>query len=261
MNLTASAKQQRILARAKARECLNERGNRIFLIWGILTCVLATVALSVILDSFYFIFYQNFAAYEAIAVLCLGVTRFLVFYFLAFPLYLGVMDAAGRVSRGEQADLSVFFGFYRSLRMLGRAWRIQFHVVIAALPFLAVLAFHYAVLFCHFWEWRILFSAISISALPFAVIGGFFSTGRALLFVRIAVRDGECSLRRARKRTARLAKENMRSVQLLRLRCWGAFCLSLLSIGVVTLIDTLPASLLVGEQVLMQWEQSMTHNQ
>ena len=256
-----SAKQQRILARAKARECLNGKGNRLLLIWGILACVLVTVALSIVVDSFYVILARDFRVTEAVALLCLGAARFLLFYFLAFPLYLGVVDAAGRISRDEQADLFVFFGFYRSLRMLGRAWRIQLRVAVAALPFFAVAALRYAIAFCPSLAWESVFSAVFTLALPLAVIGGFLSTGRVLLFVRMAVRDEGRSLRNVRKETARLARGNMRSLHLLRLRYWSAFLLSLLSIGVVTLIDTLPTSLLIGEQVLLQWEKNITTNQ
>ena len=250
------AKQQRIVAREEARNCLNAKGNRLLLILGILSCILATIALSIAVDSIFVALNLHSRLGNAVAALCAGSVRFLLFYFLAFPLYLGVVSVSGKLSRGEQADFFSFFEWYRSFRMLWRAWRIQIRVLWAAFPFLAISALRYMTYFHQFPELEYAATAILTSALAPILIWAFFSTGRMLLFVRLAVRDEEHSLRSIGKRTARLAKGNMVSVNLLRLRCWGELALSLLSIGVVTLMHSLPMSLLVGDRILIQLEQN-----
>ena len=242
-------KQQRVKCLTKAKAVLDKDGNRLTLIVGILCCIMTAVSVLLMLSAIYeAVPFSSFFDYAEVAVL-FGSVQMLLSFFLVFPLYLGVLRTAGKMCRGEPVAVTSFFEYYRSFSALWRAWGIQLRIFWRALPILIVIASGYVPLFIDTAE---LYNALTIviwSVSPLLLIWGFFSTSRLFAFAPLAVCDDSSPLGTVAKQAKQAARKKMGRIFAMRLRMLVGLILSLLSVGVITLIHTMPLTLLAYSEL------------
>ena len=241
---TEAPKAVRDRAFGRARALLNERNNRLMLIVGILACILATVAVTVILSSLVVAFDLVALVGEPMAVVLMNVVQAVLCFFTVYPLYLGLFDSALSISRGEQADISLLFGFYSSFRMLWRAWRIQLRILWNSFPLLLVIAASHVSLFSEIELISTVVLPVLVLVEPLLLFWGLYSSSRIFPFAMLALKEPAIPLREAMKCAKRATRGRVFAVCAMRIRLIWRFLLSLLSIGVVTLLHVLPLTLL-----------------
>ena len=229
----------------RARAVLDRNNNRMLLIEGLIACVLFTVSIMLLLGSLYDTFLLWRFLGEALALVVFDAAQWIFCFFLVFPLYLGVLRVAGEMSRSEEPEFSSFFAFYRSLPMLWRAWRIQLRILFRAFPILLTFAAYYVPNFFDSIEMYRLIHNIVVIASPFLIAAGLFTTSRFFPFAVLAVGNDSLALREAAKRARRAVKKKTGIVFVVRLNMLARLLLSILSFCVVTLIHTLPLTLIV----------------
>ena len=246
MNRIANEAPKAVRDRAfgRARALLDERNNRLMLIVGILACILATVAVAMILSALVVAFDLVALVGEPMAVVLMNAAQAVLCFFAVYPLYLGLFHSALAMSWGEQADISRLFGFYSSFRMLWRAWRIQLRILWNSFPLLLASAASYVSLFSEI----DLVSTVVLPVLglvePLLLFWGLYSSSRIFPFAMLALKEPAIPLREAMKRAKRATRGRVFAVCAMRIRLIWRFLLSLLSIGVVTLLHVLPLTLL-----------------
>lgn len=242
--VTEAPKQARDRSLAKARAVLNEGNHRLVLIVGILTCIVATVAVAMIVSAFDVAFDFVSLMGEPMAVICMSLSQSVLCFFLVYPLYLGLFRMALGMSRGEPVDVAQLFGFYSSFRMLWRAWRIQLRILWNSFPLLLISASSYVSLFSEIE----LIATVVLPVLglvePLLLFWGLYSSSRIFPFAMLALKEPALPLREAMKRAKTATRGRAFAVCAMRIRLIWRFLLSLLSIGVVTLLHVLPLTLL-----------------
>ncbi len=240
-------KQMRDSALASARQTLDRAGNRTGLIMCLLLCILATVSVKLFVEAVADVMRLCLPLTEAGASTLAWISYvvpLILCFFLVSPLYLGVFSVAMDMIRGKTIDYTLVFSRYRTGRTLARSWHICFRVLVGGFPFLVPLLMPTVPLAIPNllpWVPKIL----TLATLPFLALG-FLRSGNAFPFVMIAL-DHEDAAVTLCLREARVLVGDFRGrrhVRLMRGRmCWR-FLLSLLSIGAVTLLHTLPLTIL-----------------
>ena len=243
-SMTESPKTIRTEALKRAKEGLGTKNHRLLLVEGLLACILATVSVCLILDAFDMVFGVFSTFEEALALLFFDASVSVVCFFLIWPLYLGVVRTAVEMVNGRSVELSHFFVFYSSFRMFFRAIRIQLLILLHAFPFLLIYAPKYLFLLGETKPLPSFLPWLSIPAAVLVAFIGFCFTMRIFPFLALVLGEDEMSLGKALRRARKATKKQFFSVFAMRIRMLWRFLLSLLSIGVVTLLHTLPLILL-----------------
>lgn len=237
---------------AKVKPKLDQNGTRLLLILGILICIVVTISLAVMCVALYETLPLSQLWGEAIAITVFDGVQILLTFFLAFPLYLGVLRGADALRRGKRVEIVDFFIYYASFSALMRAWGIQIRILWNAFPMVVGLLLGFVPLYS---EWIPFYDTVRLVinvATPLLCLCGVLSACRIFPFAILAVRNDERSLGNCSKQAKRMTRGKFSSILILRLRMVMGLLLSLLSIGVITLIHTLPLTLLAyGELVDM----------
>ena len=227
-----------------ARKTLNYKNNRLLLVVGILACILSTVSVFLLYEAFDIAFAFSGRVMPFAAMLVLDVTTSILCFFMVFPLYLGVARGAIFLSCGRPIEFSQFFVYYSSLRMFWRALEIQMCMALYAFPFLAIGIFKYLHLMGATFKVIGILAWVLTPVIPILLLLGFYTTTRIFSFAILALGDSKMSLGRALYYAKMATRGRFFSVCAMRIRFLWRFAVSLLSIGVVALIHTLPLILL-----------------
>lgn len=242
---------------AKAKPKLDENGTRLMLILGILICIVVTISIAVMCAALYEALPLSQLWGEAIAVTVIDGAQILLTFFLAFPLYLGVLRGADALRRGNRVEIVDFFVYYASFSALMRAWGIQLRILWNAFPMVVGLLLGFVPLYR---DWIPFYDTVSLVinvVAPLLCLCGVLSACRNFPFAILAVRDDERSLGSCSRQAKRMTRGKFSSILILRLRMVLGLLLSLLSIGVITLIHTLPLTLLAYGELVDTMEESV----
>lgn len=239
--------QRAVISRAKV--VLGTAGVRVQMTVGLLICILATVsvvlivsALSLLVD--FDMLYATSAFWGALAETALVLVQFALILLLAAPLYLGLLAAAIKMRRGASVTLADLFAFFDSPSAYFRGWGMIARVVGRAYPYwllygLSLMAF--------LTESEIVYGIIGATAVPL-ILWGLYTTGRSLPFLTFALCNPQVPLRHTMMNAKAMTKKKTLSIFVFRMRLLWRFLLSLLSIGVVTLLHTLPLLILATHE-------------
>lgn len=249
-----------VLARAKV--LLGESGNRLSLIIGILVCILATVAVLLVVSCFgltvdFDAIYARSHTLGAVVDMAFLLVQMILLLFLVLPLYVGLFASALAMRNREKFELSDLFRFFGS----PGAYRRGFGIVI----FWVGRAFPYWILYglamvANAFESDLFYGLVGLLALPL-ILWGVYTTGRSFPFVVLALSDETVPLRVAMRSAKRMTNKKVWSLFVFRMRLFGKFCLSLFSVGVVTLLHVLPLTILANhEYAFFLADSSREHN-
>ena len=243
-SVAKAPKNMRDNAMKNARKTLERKGNRLMLVFGILACILTIFSVVLIVDAFDVAFSFSQAVSVSVATMVLDAVIWVVCFFMAFPLCLGVIRGAVLMAGGRVLEFSQFFVFYGSWRMYLRALKLQLCILVYACPYIAVLFCKYLFLFAEEGMISPIFPWLSLLPLPAFLIVGFLSTSRVFPFAILALGDSQLPVEQAIYYATETTRGRILSVCAMRIRFVWRFLLSLLSIGVVTLIHVIPLMLL-----------------
>ena len=121
--------EERKTALERARVVLGENGNRMTLIVGLFVCVFASFSIVLLISAISLFLdldalYTEDPAVAAILGTLLTVLNDLLIFFLAFPLYLGLVSVALRARSERQIEAASLFGFFDSPRSFFRGLAI-----------------------------------------------------------------------------------------------------------------------------------------
>lgn len=243
MERLSGNKKQR--AEKKAKDVLEQGDNRLKLVAGLLVCASLTFVMWSISDAAEMMLWHvledvAFCSLIANAFLCL------LLLFTVAPVYFGLFFVAARMLRNEKTEIIEIFDYFSSPRAYGRALTLAVNVFVRILPVVLVLRAPY------------IFGMLSFSIeLPEYLYGAGVTLISVLLsailvlpvsssfgFVSFAELYPDISVRQAAKLAKRARKKNYSQVFALSYSTLLKLLLSLLTVGVVTLIHTVPMSLL-----------------
>lgn len=249
MALTENRKDMQKAVLSRAKEVLETAGTRVRMTVGLLICVLATVsvvlivsALSLLVD--FEVLYATSSFLGALTEIALVLVQLALILLLAAPLYLGLLAAAIKMRRGASVTLADLFAFFDSPSAYFRGWGMITRVVGRAYPYwilygLSLLAF--------LTESEIVYSIVGATAVPL-ILWGLYTTGRSFPFLTFALCNPQVPLRYTMMNAKAMTRKKTLSIFVFRMRLLWRFLLSLLSIGVVTLLHTLPLSILATHE-------------
>lgn len=243
-----------------ARALLLSGGNRTLLILSILICAVASLLPTVVISwpltyllDWEGMYYGNPVLYAVLYYLewlvCL-----VFFFFTAAPVCFGLYRMAVRMSREEEAQLLDVFYYFSSRKLYGRAIKLVFWTACFVIPVygagaLAVHAFQTENGVLLVLSLLLLGVVFLLSLLLFSLEGGYLT----LSVIREDAPLGECRAL-AREVSRGKAWENV----LFLLSLLWRLCLSLLSVGVVLLLHTLPVSLLASANYVGRLAEKVT---
>ncbi len=227
-----------------AVERLNRQGNRIGLIICFLACIVATVAISMLIACVATVADFLGGADAATGNLILLLLQWALLFFLVFPLYVGLFVVATDVRWGEPPSLARLFVFYGSFSRIRRAWGIQLWVLLFSLPsWGGLLLFSLSPFLPE--DRRLLLSVIFGGVGALLLLLGVVTSNVIFPFAVLALQEPDMPLLGAVRLSLAMTVGERGALFGLRMRMLWRMLLSLLSIGVVTLIHVLPLALMV----------------
>lgn len=242
-NVNNASDRKRVLAKAKG--ILGAAGNRLGLIQGLLALALGTVSVLLIVSAVAIVIdlegiYSALGDQEILADVAFLLAEILLLLFLVYPLYLGVMMMAVKMQKNETASVADLFWCFDSARAYRRGMGILFRTLLRSLPFWLVcgLSMAAAVL-----TLDSLYIAVGYVTLPLVCLG-IFSTARSYPFVVLALGNPDVPLGDVMRMALRSTKRRFWSIFVFRMQRFAYFVISLVSIGVITLLHTLPMNMI-----------------
>ena len=241
-HLSHNIRQQ---AEKRARAALDCGKNRLKLVVGILFSVAITVVMWSISDIAEMLLWHLIDD-AALCTLIADAFHCLLIIFTVAPVYLGLFFVAARMLCGEETEIADIFDCFSSPRLYGRAIGVALRLFVRLLPVVIVLRAPYAFgalsmsleIPEYLYGGAALLVAVALSAvLVLPVASSFGLVSFSLFYPEQGIRVAVKMARKARKGSYRYVLSLAYST-LLRL------LLSLFTIGVVTLIQTIPLSLL-----------------
>ncbi len=236
-------RQQRDRVLRKAKENLDRGGNRLGLIVCILACILATVSVILIVTALNAAFDFGGLLGSSLAIILLNLLQTALCFFAVWPMYLGTFHVALEIGRGQSADFLRIFDFYSSFALLCRAWQIQLHVLLRSYPLVLVIVLPYVTLLLPT-DIALVVGVILALAEPFLIFWGLLTSNRIFPMVALTFDEPEMPAQEAAFLAYQMTEGQTWSIFAMRVRLLWRFALSLLSIGIVTLIHVLPLALL-----------------
>ena len=229
---------------ARAREALERKGNRLKLAVSVIICVAITFVMWNTSDAVELLV-GCFVSDPTVCYLVANGLLYFLLVFVASPVYLGVFFAAARMLRGESVEIIDVFDSFSSSRSYGRALGLALNMFLRILPIVLILRLPYAARALSGWleipkSFADYGSVISIVAALIIVLPVASSFG----FVGFAEMHREQSLRQAVKRARKARKGKSSLVFSLAYSTLLKLLLSLLSVGVITGLHTIPLALL-----------------
>lgn len=234
---------------SSARGLLGEAGNRLKLIVGLLVGIFSTVSILLIVSAISILadfdaLYASSVWMGALVELALILIQFILILLMAAPIYLGIYSAALKMRMGLSTDLSDFFIFFDSPRAYFRGFGIVIRVVGRAYPYLILAV---ASLGASLVDLAAVTDLVSALTLPLVVLG-LYTTGRSYPFVTFALCNPDIPLGRTMKNVKIMTRKKTPAIFVFRMRLYLRFLLSLVSVGVITLLHTLPLTLLATHE-------------
>ena len=232
-------------AEKRAKDTLECGGNRLKLIVGLLLCVALTVVMWGVSDMAEMLMCHFFEDARFCSLIA-NVFLYLLIIFTVTPVYLGLFFVAARMLREENTDITDIFDCFSSLSMYGRALSLVLNIFVRVLPIILALRAPYVLsnlsvladISQNLYGFGAKAVSVAVSAiLVLPVSSSFGFVGFAELYSNQSVRKAVKMARDARKR-------NYSHVFSLAYSTLFKLLLSLLTIGVVTVIHTIPLSLL-----------------
>lgn len=255
-------KEERKAALARARTVLGANGNRMTLILGLFVCVFASVSIVLLISAISLFLdldalYTQDPALAAILNGALTVLNDLLMLFLAFPLYLGLVSVALRARSGAPIETTSLFCFFDSPRSFFRGFAILIWVLARAFPFLTLRA---ALILQGTLQSELIYTIACCAALP-SILLGLYTTGRSIPFLTLVLSDERLSLSEAMRIARAATARKTFSILVFRMQLLLKFLLSLLSVGVVTMIHVLPLMLLARHEYAVSLIESKEYHE
>ena len=243
--LSFTRKEMKRNAAKYAKETLAKEGNRIKLSASVVICISLTMIMwllsglsDIVLDIFGV---TNEYLYYPVSKLTLG---FLVF-FLVEPVYVGTFRMAIRMLQGEETEIADIFDTFSSFKAYVRAFRLSFKMFLRILPIIIVLRIHAIMEYLSYW--LVFFDetvkAVNILFVPVALFLVLFAC-RSFGVVSFAYFDESVRLGKAKKVARKARKGNQKTVCALAYKTLFKLILSLLTLGIATVVHTIPLAML-----------------
>ena len=229
-----------------AQEIFSVGGNQLKLTLCVVLCVAITILvwlLSDFAEIAFLIFDVDLG--EILPYIASRILLCLLVLFLASPVYVGTFGLAMRMLRGEKVEAVDAFDTFSSHKAYGRALRISLNLFLRILPLIILLRLPYMLdmlayylvfpAFVYEYSWVAVIIAFPIVALPVSASFGFIS---------FSYLDKNESVRVCVHKARKARRGNYRAIYSLAYVTLFKLLLSLLTVGVWTVIHTIPMALL-----------------
>ena len=210
-----------------------------------LVCTVVTVLVWFMSDLA--IYVLDIARVESVLAYLLSANLFmyLLILFLVGPLYVGAFDVALRMVKGESPHAVDAFDFFSSSKKYGRALGLSMALFVRMLPVVLAIRLPWIVEMLSY-SFPVLMPFVDISYMVFVPIALaiIFFVCRSFGFISFALLDSEQSIRNAIKSARQARKNNYKTIIALSYETLLKLLLSLLTLGVVTVIETIPMAFL-----------------
>lgn len=250
--MTMDRLKERDRAISEAKRLLGEREMRLRLILGILTCVFSAVSVMIVVSSFSFAvdFDALVAVSPDLAVVvesALIVLQDIFVFFLSFPLFLGFLRSVLTMRKGSAFEIADLLCFFDSPASYARGMGILFRLAWRAFPFVILRIFSLVAVFLPLDDFYFLMILLEVGL----IFLGIYTTGKSYPFLIFALLDDRIPLSESMHRAKAATARKMRSIFVFRMRFALLFLLSLLSVGVITLLHVLPCWILATQEYAM----------
>ena len=229
----------------RAKSVIDTDGNRLKLAGAVLVCACVTVIMwlvaslsTVVLDTIggvkEYMYYPIFSA-----------ALYLLMLFLVAPLYVGCYKMALSMLFGETVHMVNVFDPFSSAKAYFKALRLSFGCFLRILPIIIALRIHAIMDFLSYWFvfFEITLKMVNIFYIPAALVLVLFACGSFGSFGFAYILE-ERKLSKARRCARKARKRNRVSIFILVYSTLVKLLLSLLTLGIVTLLHTLPMAML-----------------
>lgn len=243
--LSLTRKEIKRNAAKYAKETLAKDGNRMKLSASVIICISLTMIMwllsglsDIVLDIFDI---TDEYLYYPVSKLTLG---FLIF-FLVSPVYVGTFRMAIRMLQGEETEIADIFDTFSSFKSYVRAFRLSFKMFLRILPIMLALRIHAIMDYLSYWLvfYDETLKAVDIFFVPVALFLVLFAC-RSFGIVSFAYLDESARLGKARKAARKARKGNQRTICALAYKTLFKLILSLLTLGIATIVHTIPLAML-----------------
>ena len=229
-----------------AKKTLVSNGNQLKLAVCVLFCVALTMLAWFISDLFELAFAIFAVSYNEPAVYwCSILMLYLLIILLAAPVYIGMFGVAMRMSQGKNAEIVDIFDTFSSPRSYCRALVISLNLFVRILPIVLLLRLPYMLdtLAYYFTVPAFVDEYVWFAVIPVA-LAVVLPVGSSFGFVSFSYLDENESVRACVRRARKARKGNYKSVYSLVYTTLFKLLISLLTVGVWTVIHTIPMALL-----------------
>ena len=234
-----------------AKDTLCKEGNRMILSVATVICASLTMIMWLLSDLPSIILEmcgvsQDYWYYVASEITLV----FLIMFFVA-PVFMGTFGVAVRMLLNEPTELVDIFDAFSSFRSYIRALRLSFDLLFRILPIIIVFRVPYVVETLdgfglihwgfEFPEWGMI-----VAKIVFALIGVglVLIVCRSFGFVSFTFLDKNISVRKAVKNARKARKRNHQSIRALAYVTFFKLILSVLTLGILTIVHTVPLAML-----------------
>lgn len=222
---------------------LGVAGNRVKMILGLIICIAATVSVLYIVTSvsllvpfdFLYVSSPQLALLIEIALVAL---IFVALFVSCAPVYLGLYSMALDMRHGMPCTLADLFVFFDPPSEYVRGLRISVYLLGRGCPFLMIYLLSLALEMTGESLFSSVFGFLGIPLL----LWGFYMTGRSYPFLTFALCNPTVPLERMMVICKAMTRRRMGAIFVFRMRLCLSFLLSLLSLGVATLLHVAPLS-------------------
>lgn len=229
-----------------AKKTFVSNGNQLKLAFCILLCVAVTMLAWFLSDLFELAFAIFAVSYNEPAVYWYSILLLcLLIILLAAPVYIGMFGVAMRMSQGESAEIVDIFDTFSSPKAYGRALRISLNLFVRILPIVLLLRFPYLLdtLAYYFTVPELVYEYVWFAVIPIALVV-VLPVGSSFGFVSFSYLYENESLRACVRQARKARKGNYKAIYSLVYTTLIKLLLSLLTVGVWTVIHTIPMALL-----------------
>lgn len=252
-------KEMRLSAKIRAKEILAREGNRMKLSAAVVICASLTIIMwllsglsDIVLDIFGVGYEYLYYPVSILTLVCLVV-------YLVAPVYVGTFRMSLKMLNGEETEIADIFEVFSSFKAYNRALRVSFGMLLKILPIIIALRIHAIIDYLSYW--LVFFDetiiALDILFIPIALLLVIFVC-RPFGYVSFAYFDESQKLRNTRKLARKSRKGNHGSILALAYATLFKLILSLFTFGILTIVHTIPLSMLtygaMAEQIKQNYE-------
>ena len=250
--MTMDLFKEREHAISEAKRLLGERGMRLRLILGIIACAFSAVSVLILVSSFGFLVDFD-ALYKISPDLAVGAEIALIALqdilglLLSLPVFLGFLRGGLAMRNGRPFEFADLFYFFDSPASYARGMGILLRLAWRAFPLVILRIFSLAAVFLPLDDFYFLMILLEVVL----IFLGIYTTGKSFPFLIVALLDDRIPLSESMRRAKAATARKMRSIFVFRMRFALLFLLSLLSVGVITLLHVLPCWILATQEYAM----------